>query len=309
MNNDIRTTQASAYSDAAYQENHEAQLQKGVHAMMTQTTHEGTATPYLLGRSAAETDRLIYQADFQSPSTRRLFEEAGIGPGMRVLDVGSGAGDVALLVAALVGPQGAVVGIDNNPAVLATARARAAECANITFIEGDINASPVDGPFDAVVGRLVLVYQPDPAATLRALARLVRPGGIVAFQELNFTATALVQSPPTPLWEQVWGWMRETMRHVGIDEEIGFRLHRHYREAGLPAPRMHASSSVGGAEWGGHAYAAATLRSMMPLAERFGVATAAEVEIDTLAERLRAETASSGGVVKSPDLIGAWARA
>jgi hypothetical protein len=66
---------------------------------------------------------------------------------------------------------------------------------------------------------------------------------------------------------------------------------------------------VGGAEWGGHAYAAATLRSMMPLVERFGVATAAEVEIDTLAERLRAETASSGGVVKSPDLIGAWARA
>jgi SAM-dependent methyltransferase len=274
--------------------------------MMTQMVHGDTATPYLLGRSAAETERLIYQADFQSPFTRRLFAEAGIGPGMRVLDVGSGAGDVALLAAALVGPQGTVAGIDNNPAVLATARARAAGQTNLTFVEGDLNAPPVDGPFDAVVGRLVLVYQPDPAATLRALARLVRPGGIVAFQELNFTATGLVQSPPTPLWAQVWGWMRETMRCVGIDEEIGFRLHRHYREAGLPAPRMHASSSVGGAEWGGHAYAAATLRSMMPLVERFGIATADEVGIETLAERLRAETAASGGIVKSPDLIGAW---
>ncbi len=272
--------------------------------MAQQTAH----APYLLGRSATETERLIYQADFQAPFTRRLFAEAGIGPGMRVLDVGSGAGDVALLVAELVGPRGAVVGMDNNPAVLVTARARAAEHANVTFHDGDINAPPVDGPFDAVVGRLVLLYQPDPAATLRALARLVRPGGIVAFHEPNFTAAALVQSPPTPLWDQVWAWMRETMRAVGIDTEIGFHLHRHYQDAGLPPPRMHASSSIGGAEWGGHRYAAETLRSMLPLAERLGVATADEVGIETLAERLRAETAACGGVVKAPDLIGAWAR-
>ncbi|MDQ2783405.1 MAG: methyltransferase domain-containing protein [Chloroflexota bacterium] len=266
------------------------------------------AAPYLLGRSATETERLIYQADFQSVFTRRLLEEAGIGPGMRVLDVGSGVGDVALLAAGLVGSHGAVVGIDNNPAVLVTARARATGRANVTYIEGDLNAPPVDGPFDAVVGRLVLLYQPDPVATLRSLARLVRPGGVVAFQEFNFTAESLVQSPSTPLWEQVWGWMRETMRRVGIDERIGYHLHRHYRDAGLPAPQMHASSSVGGVEWGGHAYAAETLRSMLPLVTMFGIATADEVEIDTLADRLRAETAACDGVVKSPDFIGAWAR-
>jgi SAM-dependent methyltransferase len=265
-------------------------------------------SPYLMGRSATETERLIYQADFQAPFTRRLLEEAGIGPGMRVLDVGSGAGDVALLAAEMVGPRGAVVGIDHNPAVLATARARAAGYPNVAFIEGDLNAPPMDGPFDAVVGRLVLVYQPDPAATLRALARLVRPGGVIAFQELNFAAISLAQSPPILLWEQVWGWMRETIRRAGIDEEIGYHLHRHFRAAGLPAPRMHAASSIGGVEWGGHVYAAETLRSMLPLAERFGVATADEVAIDTLAERLRAETAACDGVVKSPDFIGAWVR-
>lgn len=265
-------------------------------------------TPYLMGRGEAETERLIYQADFQSRFTRRLFEEAGIRPDMRVLDVGSGAGDVALLAAALVGPCGAVVGIDNNPTVLAMARGRAKGRANITFIEGDLNEPPVDGPFDAVVGRLVLVHQPDPAATLRALARLVRPGGVIAFQEFNFTAESLVQSPPTPLWQQVWGWMRETMRRAGIDDQIGYHLHRHYRDAGLPAPHMHASSSVGGAEWGGHLYAAETLRSMLPLVMAFGIATADEVGIETLAERLRAETAACDGVVKSPDLIGAWTR-
>src|SRR3954452_6741406 len=77
---------------------------------------------YVLGRSAAETRRLILQGDFQAPYTRRFLLDAGIEVGMRVLDVGSGAGDVALLAADLVGPQGSVVGIDVNPRVLDTAR-------------------------------------------------------------------------------------------------------------------------------------------------------------------------------------------
>ena len=84
--------------------------------------HTGT---YAMGRSAKETERLIRQGRFRHASTRRLFEDAGLTTGMRILDVGSGAGDVALLTAELVGPTGAVVGLDRNPAILATAAARA----------------------------------------------------------------------------------------------------------------------------------------------------------------------------------------
>jgi ubiquinone/menaquinone biosynthesis C-methylase UbiE len=269
-------------------------------------------TPYLLGRTAEETQRLIYQADFQSLFTRRLLEEAGIGTGMRVLDVGSGAGDVALLAAALVGLTGTVVGVDTNRAVLSVARerVRAAEMTNISFIEGDINDSPVDGPFDAIVGRLVLVYQPDPVATLRALARLLRPGGVAAFQEFNFNPGSLATFPPTPLWQQVWEWIRAVILRIGLDEYSGYRLYRHFQDAGLPAPRMHITCSVGGGtDWGGYRYAAETLRSMLPLLTQFGIACAEEVQIDTLAERLRAETVTGGGVVKTPELVGAWARA
>jgi SAM-dependent methyltransferase len=271
---------------------------------------------YVLGRSAAETRRLIFQGDLQAPFTRRFLLDAGLGAGMRVLDVGSGAGDVALLAAELVGPQGAVVGIDVNPLVLDTARQRtgAVGRANVTFIEGDVNEGGLDavaahGPFDAVIGRLVLIYQPQPAATLRKLARLVQPGGIVAFQEFDLGAGAMEQFPPTPLWGQVFGWLRAGFLAAGVDEHIGFRLHQHYRDAGLPAPRLHLAADLGGGtEWGGYAYAAATLRSILPALERFGIATADEVGIDTLAARLRAETVSSGGIVKTPHFIGAWAR-
>ncbi|HET8628210.1 MAG TPA: class I SAM-dependent methyltransferase [Thermomicrobiales bacterium] len=266
---------------------------------------------YLLGRSAAETRRLMFQGDFQAPYTRRFLEDAGLAPGMRVLDAGSGAGDVAFLAADLVGPQGAVIGIDLNPRVLDTARerARAAGLTQVRFVAGDLAADAPDGPFDAVVGRLVLLYQPNPAAALWMLARRVRPGGIVAFQEYSFHAAALAQFPPTPLWGRVYGWLRAGFLAAGVDEYIGYRLAALYRDAGLPMPHMQASAAVGGgADWAGYEYIAQTVRSALPALTKFGITTAEEADVDTLADRLRAETQAAGGVVKTPDLVGAWAR-
>jgi ubiquinone/menaquinone biosynthesis C-methylase UbiE len=113
------------------------------------------------------------------PKYPPLFMEAGIGPGMSVLDIGSGAGDVAMLAAELVGPSGRVLGLDLNPAGLAVARERAAAAGltNVEFIEADARAVPPGQTFDAAVGRIVLMYMADPAGTLRAVARAVNPGG------------------------------------------------------------------------------------------------------------------------------------
>ena len=95
--------------------------------------------PYLLGHSAEETIRLVVQARLLAPITRRFFVEAGLSPGMRVLDIGSGMGDVAFLAAGLVGPEGAVVGADRAAAAVAAAsdRARAEARTNVSFVVGD----------------------------------------------------------------------------------------------------------------------------------------------------------------------------
>ena len=69
-------------------------------------------SPYALGSTDTEHERLIRQAVYLAPLTERLFQEAGIGPGQRVLDLGSGVGDVAMLAARLVGPSGEVVGVE-----------------------------------------------------------------------------------------------------------------------------------------------------------------------------------------------------
>jgi SAM-dependent methyltransferase len=86
------------------------------------------ASDYVLGRSVHEYERLMLQARMLRPYTEKFFRGAGLVPGMRVLDVGSGMGDVALLAADIVGPGGRVLGIDRdadalaNPAAAPTSR-------------------------------------------------------------------------------------------------------------------------------------------------------------------------------------------
>jgi ubiquinone/menaquinone biosynthesis C-methylase UbiE len=142
--------------------------------------------PYVLGAAAAEQERLIRQAAIFDPRTERLFRDAGIGPGQRVLDVGSGVGDVAMLAARIVGPSGSITCIERDPTSLSRARSRAAEAGlgNVSFIEGNAENVISDGAFDAAVGRLVLQYVPNPAAVVQSLVALVRPGGVMAFQDV-----------------------------------------------------------------------------------------------------------------------------
>lgn len=265
---------------------------------------------YPLPHGSAEIERLIAQSALLNPFTRALFAEAGIAPGMRVLDLGSGAGDVALLAAEAVGPTGAVVGVDRNATVLAVARARAeaAGFAHLSFVEGDIAEAAPDQTFDAIVGRLVLMYLPDPAATLRELAARLRPGGIVAFGEYNLTPESIRAYPPVPLFARCCMWLQAAFQHAGAETQMGDKLYATYRAAGLPEPRLQYASSAGGADWGGFTVFAEVLRTLMPLIVRAGIATAEEVEIDTLEDRMRAEAVAHGSILKMPDLVGAWAR-
>src|SRR5262249_7548765 len=161
----------------------------------------GPISHYALGNTDAEHQRLIRQAAWLAPHTERLFREAGISPGHRVLDLGSGVGDVALIVARLVGPSGEAVGVEGDPPSIARARARMAEAglSHVTFTQSDIAQIPGSKPFDAVVGRYILMFLPDPLSALRSLAPLVRAGGIFAFQEPCWKSF-LQDASRMPLW-------------------------------------------------------------------------------------------------------------
>lgn len=264
---------------------------------------------YVVGHTAAERQRLIEQAAILRPLTERFLRDAGIGPGMRVLDLGCGVGDVSLLLAELVGPTGAVVGVDKDPLALARARERASGHGNVGFVEGDLRDVAFAEPFDAAFGRLVLFYLGDPAAAIGIVASQIRPDGIVGFQDYDFSSWPSPIWPRVPLYERVMGWLGETIQRAGLEMQMGLKYRRAFLAAGLPEPTVRMDVLVGGgADFVWHRYLANSTRSMLPLIEQFGIATAAEVGIETLAERLSEAAVAADATITLPPLAGAWTR-
>jgi ubiquinone/menaquinone biosynthesis C-methylase UbiE len=97
-----------------------------------------------------------------------------------------------LLAAEVVGPSGAVLGIDRTVAAVNAARRRVAalEIKHITFAVAELESFVADGPFDALIGRFLLMYLPDPAATLRLLFRSLKSGAVIAFRRWRCAAPA-----------------------------------------------------------------------------------------------------------------------
>jgi ubiquinone/menaquinone biosynthesis C-methylase UbiE len=266
---------------------------------------------YVFERSVDEYQRLTQQAALFEPMTERLFRDAGVTSGMRVLDLGSGVGDVAFLAARIVGPHGSVVGVDVDGSALQTARARAELLGlqNVTFIEGDVRAVPTGAEFDAAVGRLVLLYLADSADALRAIGEHVRPGGILAFQELDLDPVPSRSFPEGTLWDQTGRLVIETFVAAGTHARMGRQLFGSFLAAGLPSPAMREEAIVGGGHgFAGYAWLAAVARSLAPLMEKLGIASSQQLDLDTLAERVRDDAVARGAVVWGPALIGAHAR-
>ncbi len=268
--------------------------------------HESST--YALGHSDHELRRLSIQARLVDPITRRFFIEAGIVPGMRVLDVGSGVGDVAFVAADLVGKEGEVVGTDRSGEALALARRRADErsLAKVSFIEGDPGGMSFKESFDAVVGRYVLMFQPDPAEMLGRVAVHARPGGLVVFHEPYRAGTR--SYPPVLAYDRAWRLVNDTFARLGADPEMGLKLHATFVAAGLTAPKMRLESLIaGGATSRDHVhYEMDLVRTLVGEMERLGLATAEEVAPDTLADQVFAEVDATQSVIIGRAEVGAW---
>jgi len=269
---------------------------------------------YPFSSSEHERQRLMRQADMLSEATERLFRKAGIGPGMRVLDVGSGAGDVALLARRLVGETGEVIGTDRDQEQVAFAsrRAQSLGYANVRFVTSHYPSLVLDAPVDAIVGRLVLLFARDPAASLAGVCRNLRSGGIVAFQENNmqFDAPILVE-PRDGLAGKAARWITAGIGHSGVQPRLGLKLYGIMKTAGLePSPQIEAMMIIAqGPEGSLFPYLADLVRSAMPSIIASGAATAAEIDIDTLEQRLAADAPATGVVgTISAGFVSVWAR-
>jgi ubiquinone/menaquinone biosynthesis C-methylase UbiE len=174
-------------------------------------------------------------------------------------------GDMAFVAAELVGPTGEVVGIDRAAEPVAKANLRAAQrgLANVRFSVGDIHDPAPGGPFDAIVGRLVLMYVPNPAAVIRTQASLLRSGGVVVPIEFDLMSARSI--PATPLAAQAVSWLIETFKRTAIDAALGPRLWAIQQEAGLrPTGMMGVQPHFGPEDPEGPELLAGIVRTVVP---------------------------------------------
>jgi ubiquinone/menaquinone biosynthesis C-methylase UbiE len=272
-----------------------------------------TEEAYPFQSSADERRRLIAQGELVAPLTRRLFERAGITSGMRVLDIGSGSGDVAFLAAGLVGPKGNVIGADRDPAQVAFAaqRAEANGLTNVRFVAEDFREIELSPPVDAIVGRLVLMYAADPLDALRRALRNLHPGGVIALQEsvVDYDGPVLIE-PLDCLAARAAEWFRAGFRHAGVQPRMGMRLFGLMRAAGLePSVELDMLVPIQqGPDGELFRTLTAVVRSQLPAIVASGATTEAEIGIETLEQRLIAD-APPGGVVGyfNAGHVGVWA--
>ena len=130
----------------------------------------------------------------------------------------------------------------------------------------------------------------------------------MVFQEMDMST--ITSSSSSALAERVSKWIRDAFAAASVPTEMGPRLPEIFMNAGFPRPDMIAGQRVAsGSESPGFAVMAGLVRSLLPVMERANIVTAAEVDVDTLAERLRGEAIKNGEFVAySPRLVGAWAR-
>jgi ubiquinone/menaquinone biosynthesis C-methylase UbiE len=275
---------------------------------MNTTPPSASGSSYVLGHADVEVQRLLLQGRLYNDYTEHALRLAGLRPGMRVLDVGCGPGDVSFIAARLVGPTGTVLGVDAAPEMIELARARAAEqgLSAAHFMQTAIDAIALDEPVDAVIGRLILMHLPDPAATLRQLSSFVRPGGVVAFSENDIAETSSI--PDLPLFRQVTAGIVRAFEAMGLSARFGTTLHTVFADAGLGAPHLTLGTPIGtAADTHILAYAAEVWRLVSPIAQQQRFAIDELADIDEFVPRFRDEARAVNALITMPPLITAWA--
>jgi ubiquinone/menaquinone biosynthesis C-methylase UbiE len=262
---------------------------------------------YVLGNDAEELDRLDRQAGMIERPTQLILQAAGLKPGMRVLDLGSGLGHVARLAGELVGQAGSVLGIDRSEGVLAAARDRTqrAGMPHVEFASGDATTWRMSEPVDAVVGRLLLFHVADPAAVMRHHIANLRAGG--AFVAIDFDLGGSRCDPPVPFVEEVVRWVEAAFQAAGAWPRVGARLGVLLEEANFErVTTFGIQRYISPRDHDGPALLAGVARSLAPAIVGHGIATAEALGIATLETRIEEALRHAHAVMIPPTVVGAW---
>ena len=195
------------------------------------------STPYAFGTDQRELDRLTLQGAFYHALTRDFLIEAGLPACRNVLEIGCGVGEVTRILQELMPDDGRITVTDVDPRMVAVTESRRA-AGRVRVVGQAVAVDQLQAPsplYDAVVARLVLMYLPDPVATLARLRKLVKPGAVVAVQEADHRSY-LTTNPPSELYEHYKKQLDAASAARGIRSSLGLLLRGMFLEAGFHNP-------------------------------------------------------------------------
>lgn len=183
-------------------------------------------------------DRLLLISRDRWPDTAALFNRAGLGPGMKCVDLGCGGGEVTLEMARLVSPSGSVVGIDLDSVKLDLANRSAQDrgIANVVFRQGYVDSWNEPNTYDACYSRFLLQHLKRPWEALRRLWGSLRPGGLLMVEDMD--AEGWFSDPVNAGVDFLRERYIQLLERRGTDPRIGRRLFRRSVELGIPDPQV-----------------------------------------------------------------------
>lgn len=188
--------------------------------------------PYLDAVAATDLAR-GYKAD--------LLAALAVEPGHRVLDIGCGPGTDLAALATATGPTGTVLGVDRDPAMVATARARFAGVPTVEVHEADAHQLPfANGTIDRARADRVLMHVADPTAVLTEIHRVLRPGGLLTLSEPDWDTLA-VDHPELGIGRAFTRYIAE---RITRNQAIGRQLPRLAVEAGFTVRTVSNAAAV-----------------------------------------------------------------
>jgi len=205
------------------------------------TQRDGTASvdTYVLATGAGSPAARLHLVDeVYGASTRQMLLEAGLKPGMRVLDMACGAGTVSCWLARQVGPTGKVVAADISDAQLDVARAEweaHSDLPEIEFVEASAYDTGLPSEsFDIVHARLLLCHLDQPHKALREFYRLLKPGGAVVCHELHLSG--VMAYPACRHHERSVEIGHARGKAIGVNYNFGLELPVALMDAGFQTP-------------------------------------------------------------------------
>lgn len=206
--------------------------------IITNPSHLSGARNYALASGPEAVHRLFVLHHIYGPAGRRLLRQAGLEPGMHIADFGCGVGAVTWMLGEMVGPGGRVTGIDVSAAQIdqAIQICASAGLENVSFRTADAGSTGLPAnSFDLVYCRFLLLHLTDPAACLREMRRVLKPGGIVVIEDGDLASAASV--PPTAL--NAFADLFSRLGPLcGVNYSISNNLFHLVREAGFADPQI-----------------------------------------------------------------------